>query len=373
MLTSKQIDSLKPKDRQYKVADAEGLYLVVTPRNAKSWRYNYRVDGKYQTKVYGLYPDVSLAKARYLHAEFREWLANGGGIMPTFGEVARSWARLKEPTLTSVKQKRAMQQRLDDYILPKLGNKSIDAIRRLDFIDVVKAVDQKGVLETAYRVAIQLRMIMDYAVDLGHIESHAASNLSRVLRKPVVKHMNCIDVHEVGQLMRDIETYHEPVTRLALKLLAYTFVRTVELRLMQRPEITNNIWVIPADRMKMTKPHVVPLSRQALAVLDQIEAITWQSQYVFESPSRVGHSLSENTILFALYRLGYRGRMTGHGFRSLASTVLNQHSPFKPDVIERQLAHKEKDEVRAAYNRAEYIEDRMLLMQWWADWLDAQQ
>jgi len=218
----------------------------------------------------------------------------------------------------------------------------------------VQRIQERGTIESAHRVGAHLRQIMDYAVDLGKIESHSASGLSRVLKTPKVKHMNCIAVEEAGELFKAINNYPEPMVRLGLILAALLFVRTNELRFMRWNEIVDqNIWVIPESRMKMKKPHVVPLSVYALKILDELEVHTGEYDLVFQSPKRQNHPISENTLLFALYRLGYRGQMTVHGFRALASTVLNEQSPFSHDVIERQLAHKETDLVRAAYNRAE--------------------
>ena len=216
-------------------------------------------------------------------------------------------------------------------------------------------------------------MVFDYAQDAGILDSHPASGLTRVLQsRQTKKPMASIAPAEAGELFRAIESYPEIITRLGLQLLAHTFVRPGELRGMRWNELVADdaVWIVPAERMKLRKPHVVPLSRQALAILAQLRDMTGDRDLVLDSPQRPGHPLSENTFLFALYRLGYRGRMTAHGFRSLASTVLNE-SGFEPDVIERQLAHQESDAVRAAYNRAEYLPRRREMMQWWADWMEA--
>ena len=372
MLNTKKLESLKPQPKQYKATDYDGLYLVVTPSNAKSWRYNYRVSGKQLTKTYGLYPEIGLAKARLLHSEFKDWLAGGmASDMPLFESLANDWLKLKEKSLSNAKNKLNTYSKVERFLLPKLGKMPIDTIRRVHLVEVVKAVEAQGIVETAHRMSSIIRQILDYAIDLGLIESHAANGLTRVLRPPVVNHIVSIPPDEAGQLFRDIAGYHEPVTRLGLMLLAHTFVRTTELRLMEWGEIRDEVfWVIPAERMKMKVPHVVPLSRQTLVILDELRICTGHYELTLNSPDRPNHPLSENTLLFALYRLGYRGRMTGHGFRSLASTVLNEQSPFSRDVIERQLAHKETDDVRKAYNRAEYLDERVKLMQWWSDWIE---
>jgi integrase len=377
MLTSKKIDALKPKKQQYKVTDGEGLYITVTPRGIISWRYNYKFHSKAQTKTYGQYPEIGIAKARLLHSEFKDELARGGAnSMPTFKEVFEDWWKIKQPKLNSVKNRLVVYNRVDQYLLPKIGNDEIDKIRRKVLIDIVKDIDKDDKLETAHRIASLIREIFDYAVDSDVIEKHPANGLSRVLRSPQVVSQPCIPIEEAGELLRKIMDYEEPVTRLGLLIMAHTFVRTNEGRNFNRNDIKDeDFWVIPAEFMKGGKvnkvPHVVPLSRQVKALIKEISIYTGDKDLVIDSPARPNHPVSENTMLFALYRLGYKSRMTVHGFRALASTVLNQLSPFKPDVIERQLAHEETNDVRKAYNRAEYLDERVKLMQWYSDWLEA--
>lgn len=371
LLNTKQIDGLKPKDKQYKVNDTESLYLIVTPRGVKSWRTNYKENGKYKTHTFGRYPDIGLAKARLLNSEFKDKLAQGNyGKSPTFDEVKQEWYLHHLPKLKNIKHKQQVMYRLDEYVSPIIGNMPIDTIKRTDLVKVVQAVQAKNIVETAHRVGTHIRQLFDYALDTGRVEAHSANGLSRVLQTPKTKHMNCVAVDDAGKLIDAIFNYDEPITRLGLLFCAITFVRSSELRFMRWNEIKDKtFWVIPAERMKMKKPHVVPLSDYALEILKEIEIYTGDYDYVFQSPSRPKHPISENTLLFALYRLGYRGLMTVHGFRALASTVLNEKSPFSHDVIERQLAHKETDLVRAAYNRAEYLDDRIKLMHWYSDWV----
>ncbi len=371
-LTARQVEVAKPKDKQYKLADAGGLYLAVLPSGGKSWRYNHKVNGKYQTKVYGTYPKLSLADARLLHAEFKD--AGASKAAPTFKEVAKEWLKVKLPTLSNRKHQGQTASTLEQFVYPLVGDIPIDDIKRIDLVSVVKSVEARGTIETAHRVAGRIKMVFDFAQDSGLLESHPASGLVRVLRSNRKKKpMASIDPSEASKLMLAINGYHEPVTRLGLLLLAHTFVRVGELRGMQWDEIKRDdrVWVIPEVRMKLRKPHVVPLSKQVLMIIDELQQYS-SGKYVIDSPARPGHPVSENTFLFALYRLGYRGVMTAHGFRALASTVLNEQSKFKPDAIERQLAHKEADEVRASYHRAEYLKDRRKLMQWYSDWLFAQ-
>lgn len=376
-LTNKKIDGAKPKAKPYKLSDAHGLYIEVLPSSSKSWRYLYKLNGKHKTKTYGKYPDIGVADARVLHNDFRKELAQGiKEASSTFDEIKKAWYLKKLPELKNTKHQQQVQYRIDTFASPTLGNNPIDQIKRADLVNVVQGVQSLGIIETAHRVAMHLRQIFEYAVDLGKIESHPANNLSRVLQTPVVKHMSCVPVSEAGTLFKAIQSIEEPVNRLALLFVAITFVRSIELRGMRWNEIKDGkFWVIPEERTKgrlgKRKPHVVPLSDLALKILNELEQYTGDYEYVFHSPIKANKPISENCLLDALYGLGYRHKMTVHGFRALASTVLNEQSPFNHDVIERQLAHKETDAVRAAYNRAEYLDERIKLMNWWSDWVGA--
>lgn len=376
-LTVKAVEAAKPQEKSYKLADSAGLYLFVSPAGGKSWRANYQRAGKQATRTYGRYPGVSLADARKAHAAAREPVARAAVVVksPTFEAVARAWLKLKLPTLSNGKHQIQVEKTLERFVLPTLGKRPIETIKRAELVAVVHAVQVGGKVETAHRVAGRIAAVFDYAIDVGHIESHPASGLVRVLQSRAVrKPMASIPPAEAGALLRAIEGYDEPVTRLGLQLMAHTFVRVGELRFMRWSELREDgaVWVVPAERMKLKLPHVVPLSEQARAVLAALQLVSGDREFVLNSPLRPGHPISENTLLFALYSLGYRGRMTAHGFRALASTVLNEQSGFAHDVIERQLAHKETDAVRAAYNRAEYLDMRRELMKWWGNWLAAQ-
>lgn len=315
---------------------------------------------------------MSLADARNAHRKAREPQA-ASKAAPLFEVVAADWMKTKLPSLSNGKHQIQVANTIERFVLPAIGKIPIDALPRATLVNVVRAVQERGTVETAHRVAGRITMILNWAQDAGLIEQHAAAGLTRVLvprktRRP----MASIAPDEAGALMRAIDGYEEPITRLGLRLLALTSVRVGELRGMRWDELREDrtVWVVPAERMKLRLPHVVPLSRQARAVLAELEPLTGHAELVLDSPAAPGRPLSENTFLFALYRLGYRGRMTAHGFRALASTVLNAQSTFAAEVIERQLAHRETDAVRAAYNRAEYLTQRHELMQWWADWLE---
>jgi integrase len=380
-LTARQVETAKARDKPYKLTDGEGLYLYLSTAGGKSWRANYTEGKRQKTRTYGMWPALSLADARAKHRE-----AKGGAPVPAaaakppFREVAKQWLRQHLPGLSNPKHRQQVENTLEAYVFPALGDRPVDTIKRTELVAVVQAVQADGgKVETAHRVAGRITAVFDYALDVGILEEgHPAGHLTRVLQSRKVKApMASIPAHEAGILLRAIDTYPEPVTRLGLLLAAYTFPRVSEILGFEKDELREDggVWVVPAERMKgeadKKLPHVIPLAPQVQQIVRQLIEMSG-CDLVLESPDRPGHGLSENTLLFALYRLGYKGRMTVHGFRALASTVLNEQSAFPHDVIERQLAHKETDAVRAAYNRAEYLPQRRELMRWWADWLDAQ-
>jgi len=372
MLTARAVETAKPRDKPYKLSDGAGLYLYVSPTGAKSWRANYTDAGKQKTRTYGRWPGMSLADARRAHQEAREGpqAPEAPPPSPTFREVARLWLIKHLPSLSNPKHRGQVEATLERFAYPALGARPIGEIRRADLVAVVQAVGDR--VETAHRVAGRITAVFGHAIDAGILESHPASNLTRVLEpRRVKKPMASIPPEEAGALLRAIDTYPDLVTRLGLLLAAHTFVRVGELLGMRWDELREDgaLWVIHESRMKARLPHVVPLSTQARAILERLREVN-PGPLVLESPAHPGHPLSENTLLFALYRLGYRSRMTVHGFRALASTVLNERSGFPHDVIERQLAHRETDAVRAAYNRAQYLDQRRELMQWWGEWLE---
>lgn len=368
-LTVRAVEAAKPKDKPYKMADGQGLYLFISPTGAKSWRANFTVQGKQQTRTYGRYPEMSLADAREAHRAARDTKPDTT-TTPTFEEVAKAWMLKHLPSLSNPKHRIQVENTLETFAYPKLGKTPISELRRADLVQAVESVGSR--VETAHRVAGRITAVFNYAQDAGILESHPAANLTRVLTpRKVKKPMASIPPAEAGQLLRAIRGYPDLVTRLGLLLMAHTFVRVGELRGFAKSELRENgaVWVVPEERMKMGLPHVVPLSVQAQAIVTQLTEMTG-TDLLLDSPAKPGQPISENTLLFALYRLGYKGRMTVHGFRALASTVLNEQSPFSHDVIERQLAHKETDAVRAAYNRAEYLPQRRELMAWWSAWLE---
>jgi integrase len=377
MLTALQIKAAAPAAKPYKVADRDGLYLMVLPSGVKSWRYNHLAAGKARTKTYGKWPELSLSDAREAHRLYRVALrAPVGSVarpVPLFRDWAEVWMKHYLTTIKKGKNQLLIPGTLRNHITPVLGSRRLDEIRRVELVDLVKGIYAAGKHETAYRVCQRLGQIFNYAQDCGEIERHPGANLSRVLGPKKVRHHPCVPVSEAGQLLADVAAYPDLITRLGLLLIAHTFVRTNDLRSAPWTEVdpAASVWQVSGARVKMGDDFLVPLSRQVRALLAQLQAITGAGALLL--PGADGRRpISENTMLFALYRLGYRGRMTVHGFRALASTVLNESKLWRPDAIERQLDHRERNASRAPYNRAEYLDERAQMMQWWSDWIDQQ-
>ena len=332
----------------------------------EGWRAHLFVAGRRESRLFKLRREAERWAAK------REAALRGGGTAITFAEAAERWLAQHLPELSHANSQRTVEQSIRDYVLPAIGRHRLDELRRGDLVDVVRRVAAAGKGETAHRLGQRIRAIFDHAVDHGDIESHPGAGLSRVLPGVDKKPMAAVTPAELPALMNAIDRYPEPVTRLGLVLLAHTFLRTSELIGAQWTEIHDaETWVIPGERMKRGLPHVVPLSRQVRAILEELRAITEEeSLFILASSQNPRSSISNNTLLFALYRLGYKGKMTGHGFRAVASTVLNESKLWGRDAIERQLAHRETDQVREAYHRAEYLEERRKMMAWWSDYLD---
>ena len=389
-LTDTAIRNAKPGEKPRKLADERGLFILVTPKGGKWWRLKYRFGDKEKLLALGVYPDVSLKDARARRDEARKLLAEG--IDPgehrkaearerklsaknSFEAVAREWLENIHDKWTPRHYADTLK-RFETYIFPELGARPIAEVDAPALLAVLRKIEKKGAGETARKVHRACSQVFRYAIATSRCKSNPAADLRGALKpKGKVEHRAALTTAELPELLRKIEAYDEQgggdsQTKLALKLLALTFVRTGELREAEWGEfdLDHAEWRIPADRMKMKEPHFVPLSLQAVEVLRQLQAINGGYRYVF--PGRNPEKpMSKNTALFALYRMGYHSRMTGHGFRAVASTALNEMG-FKPDVIERQLAHAERNKVRAAYHRSEYLAERRQMMQVWGDYLD---
>jgi integrase len=376
----------KPGTKPYKIYDGEGLFLLIMPSGSKYWRLKYFFAGKEKVLALGVYPEVDLADARERRAQARKVLAAGndpGDVKKeakrhavvrsanVFEVVAREWfeKRKHEWAATSTDTNLA---RLETHILPRLGQRPIADIAAPEVLSMLRLVEDRGTLETARRVKHICGQIFMYAIATGRAERNPVPDLRGALKTPVVKHHSFLNARDLPLFLEKLEAYDGSFqTKLALRFLLLTFVRTTELRMAEWREIDwdKAEWRIPAERMKRRELHIVPLSMQAIAILRQLEKHTGTRQYIFSNQQNPAKFMSENTMLYALYRMGYHSRATGHGFRSTASTILNEHD-FRADVIERQLAHGERNTVRAAYNHAQYLPERRNMMQWWADYLD---
>ncbi|RAS35853.1 tyrosine-type recombinase/integrase [Paraburkholderia bryophila] len=389
-LTEMQARKAKPAEKSYRLADGKGLYLEVMPNGSRYWRMKYRFDGKEKRAAFGVYPEVSLADARKACLAARQQLA--AGIDPseqkkkvkraraleavsTFEAVAREWFDSQKGSWTEVYAGKVINS-LEVDAFPKIGAKPIGDIEAPHMLEIVRAIEARGVRETAKRVLQRSRAVFQYGIMTGRCSRNPAADIDAetVLKKGTgVRHMARVKPIEIPQLMRDIAGYQgDVVTRLALRFMALTFVRTTEMINAEWTEIDerNAEWRVPPERMKMRDPHIVPLSSQALEVLKELRALNGGEKYVFHSvQGRTRAPISNNTMLFALYRMGYKSRMTGHGFRGLAATVLRELG-YSRDVVDRQLAHAERNQVTAAYVHAEYLPERRRMMQRWADYLD---
>jgi integrase len=385
-LSDAKARNAKPGAKPYKIADGEGLFLLITPSGGKYWRLKYFFGGKEKLLALGVYPDITLAEARERRAQARKVVAAGNDPGETkkeakrlaalknansFEVVAREWFEKRKHEWAPITADAALD-RLEAHILPKLGPRPIADITAPEVLAMLRAVEDRGTLETARRVMNICGQVFMYGIATGRAERNPVPDLRGALKTPVVKHRSFLKENELPLYLRKLGAYEGSLqTRLALRFLLLTFVRTNELRAAQWTEIDFDKaeWRIPAERMKMKELHIVPLSKQTIAVLRELEKNSSNRQYVFPNEHKPAAFMSENTMLYALYRMGYHSRATGHGFRSTASTILNEHG-FRADVIERQLAHTERNNVRAAYNHAQYLPERRQLMQWWADYLD---
>jgi integrase len=385
-LSNAAIRNAKPRSKPYKLNDGEGLFLLVMPNGSKYWRLRYFFAGKEKLLALGVYPEVSLVEARDRRFQARKTLAAGNdpGVAKqqakrlasfqaanNFEAIAREWYDHRKHEWAT-KTAQMVLDRLERHIFPKLGQRPIAEMNAPEILAVLRIVEASGALEMTRRVSHIISQVFMFAIATGRAERNPVADLRGALKTPVVKHRAYLKEAELPMYLKRLAAYAgTPLTKLALQLLSLTFVRTTELRAARWEEIhwEKAEWRIPSERMKMREEHLVPLSRQAVAVLREIEKHSGTRSYVFPSETNPATFMSENTMLYGLYRMGYRTRATGHGFRSTASTILNEHG-FRPDIIERQLAHTERNAVRAAYNHAQYLPERREMMQWWADYLD---
>lgn len=393
-LTNTAAANAKPKEKPYKLSDAGGLYLYVTPTGLKSWRLKYRLDGKERVLTIGKYSSnsktgVSISAARQTRDEAKLLLADG--IDPsknkqrkkhevkkqqadTFEIIANEWWEARKSAWTE-NHANSVKRSLEQNVFPVLGKRPVADISPQEILQVIKRIETRGAHEIASKVLQRCNGVYRYAITTSRAIHNPAADLREALKTPEKKNYAALSAKELPKFLEKLDDYDGHVqTKLATKLLVLTFVRTGELRgaLWDEFDIEKREWNIPANRMKMKKEHLVPLSDQTIAILKELKPLTGHRDHVFPSRQNANKPMSENTILYALYKLGYHTKATGHGFRTTASTILNE-TGFNPDAIERQLAHVPKNKIRGTYNKAQYLPERIKMMQWWADYLDQQE
>lgn len=379
-LTDAQCRAAKPAAKVQKLSDGRGLFLQVTPGGSKLWRMNYRFEGKQRTAAFGSYPDVSLATARLKAAELKDKLAagtdpalkEGQAALPaqTVKEAAREWYRAREAQWVSGYAAR-IWSRLDADVFPKIGAKDVAAVTPAEVLALLRDVENRNALEMAKRLRQTMSAIFRFAVANGWASSDPAAPLAGAMKSaPRQQHRAALKEDQLPDFLKALQTYSgDRATALGLKIIAHTFVRTAELRLATWDELDGDTWRIPAGKMKMRKEHIVPLSPQVQVMFSELKDLACGAHWVL--PGQSGHKpVSENTLIYGLYRLGYHSRASVHGFRSTASTILNESGLWRADAIERQLAHVPANEVRSAYNAAIYLEERRRMMCWYSDLLD---
>lgn len=399
-LTDIKVRTAKPTDKQYKLTDGSGMHLLVHPNGSKYWRLQYRFGGKQKMLALGVYPDVSLADARARRDEARKLLANS--IDPgdkkkndkveleearTFEELAVEWHATNKKW--SEEHSRRVLKSLEDNLFPAIGKRNIAELKTRDLLAPIKAVELSGRLEVASRLQQRTTAIMRYAVQSGLLDYNPAQEMAGAVASSNRQHRAALELRRTPELLQRIDSYTgRPLTRLAVELTLLVFIRSSELRFARWSEIDfeTSMWTIPAEReaiegvkhsqrgSKMRTPHLVPLSRQALAILKQVHKLSGDRDFVFIGDHDHRKPMSENTVNKALRVMGYdtKVEVCGHGFRTMACSSLIESGLWSRDAVERQMSHLERNSVRAAYiHKAEHLDERRLMLQWWADFLDA--
>ncbi|EAA8997187.1 tyrosine-type recombinase/integrase [Salmonella enterica] len=399
-LTDIKVRTAKPTDKQYKLTDGSGMHLLVHPNGSKYWRLQYRFDGKQKMLALGVYPDVSLADARTRRDDARKLLANN--IDPgdkkksdkieqeearTFEQLAVEWHATNKKW--SEEHSRRVLKSLEDNLFPAIGKRNIADLKTRDLLAPIKAVELSGRLEVASRLQQRTTAIMRYAVQSGLLDYNPAQEMVGAVASSNRQHRPALQLKRIPELLRRIDSYTgRPLTRLAVELTLLVFIRSSELRFARWSEIDfeTSMWTIPAEReaiegvkhsqrgSKMRTPHLVPLSHQALAILKDVYKLSGDRDFVFIGDHDHRKPMSENTVNKALRVMGYdtKVEVCGHGFRTMACSSLIESGLWSRDAVERQMSHMERNSVRAAYiHKAEHLDERRLMLQWWADFLDA--
>ncbi len=387
-LSDTTVRMAKPRSKAYRLADANGLYVEIAPNGSRYWRLKYRFGGKEKRLALGVYPVVSLAKARDDAREARRLLNDGIdpsvrkkerireaklATVNSFEAVAREWHGIMRPKWTPHHAKNVIES-LEQDIFPAIGNRPLAELKAPEILDALRKIEKRGAIDIAQRVRQRCGAVFAYAIGTGFAEINPVVAMKGIFLTRRKEPRKMLPRDELPEFLRKLRGYSgDRLIQLALRFIILTMVRTNELRgaRWQEFDFQKGVWSIPAERMKMRAPHVVPLSKQTLALLDDLKPITGSYDLLFPGRSDHRKPISENTLLYALYRMGYHQKATIHGFRALASTILNECGLWRPDAIERQLAHKEQNLIRAAYHRSEYSEERARMMQWWGDYLDA--
>ncbi|MCI4231987.1 tyrosine-type recombinase/integrase [Dickeya dianthicola] len=399
-LNDSTIRNVKPSAKPYKVSDSHGLYLLINPGGSRLWYLKYRINGKESRLGLGAYPDVSLADARQQRDGIRKLLAQN--INPAHQRAAEKVSRSPEKSFRDValdwhKSNRTWSEShatrllasMNNHLFPVIGHLPVTELKTRHFIDLLKGIEKKGLLEVAARTRQHLCNIMRHAVHQELIENNPAANLDGIIAPPVKRHYPALQLERLPELLASIEDYKQgrELTRLAVSLTLHLFIRSSELRFARWSEIDfrNKIWTIPATReaipgvrysgrgAKMRTPHIVPLSRQSVAILKQIREISGHQELIFPGDHNRYKPMCENTVNKALRVMGYdtKDEICGHGFRAMACSALMESGLWAQDAVERQMSHQERNSVRAAYiHKAEYLDARKAMMQWWSDYLD---
>lgn len=385
-LNAKKVEAAKTRTKDYKIYDEKGLYLLVKVSRSKYWRLRYRFEGKEKLLAIGVYPKVSLSDAR--KAQDKAFKLLDKDIDPsahkklkrdekktknknTFEAVAREWYTEERKRWTDHHATRVISS-MEKELFPTLGKLPITSITTPEIKRTINLIQKRGALDIAKRALGRCSSVFQYAVQSGIAEINPARELSGIVKTPKVKHQTSLKREELPTLLKSIDGYEGLTqTKIALRLLINTFVRPGELRGARWDEFDLDAkeWKIPGERMKMNIGHIVPFTKQVIKLLEDLKPLTGRFELLFPSERKVTKPMSENTLLFALYRLGYKGKATPHGFRATASSILNEQN-FNTDAIERQLSHTEKNKVKGAYNyNAEFMQERVKIMKWWSSYL----
>ncbi len=389
-LTDTACKNAKGKAQTYKLADGQGLYLSVEPNGSKYWRLKYRIGDKERKLSIGVYPEITLLKAREKRAEARALLQEGVdpsaakkrkklrtvlGDSNTFEAIAREWLDNQKDVMTP-RYHHYVTRRLEKDVFSRIGQMPINELLAPDLLAVFKAIEKRGARTLPGRLRQTCGQIFRYGIATGRCDRNPAVDLKGSLRASKIKHFKNLEEPDLTEFLEKLFVYDtlyggEYQTKLAFKLIILTMVRTGELigALWSEVDFEKKEWHIKAERMKMREKHIVPLSEQSFQILKELREMNEFSEFIFPSPDKGNQHISNGTLLNALYRMGYRHKATVHGFRATASTILNEKG-FRRDVIERQLSHGERNKVRAAYNHAQYLPERREMLQWWADHLD---